>query len=382
MTAISVRDRYFSHHHLLLGIAGIILITSFAPVAVQSVKSAVQPQPGVKSTEADFQTALKQTLKWEGGGCGNERNDAGGLTCKGITDAEYRKWRQAHGKPEQAVTGMTQDEAIAIYKGYWERCNAGDKPMPLSFAVLDTCVNFNEAKVRDWFENLPNDPKQAAATIFDRRMVYRKQRVQEKPDQQKFLAGWLNRDEDGKKFALNYSSSARATVSISPPSSDPSASVVSLYAGTQQGSGVSFGNRRIVTNAHVVKEAGERVAVKLPNGESASALIKAQNNNLDLALLELDRDIPAIALATIAPRPGDRVSSIGNRFGKPGTKTEGKVLSAEPNRPARADSNLLHPGNSGGAVVNDRGELIGMGWRTSPKNSLAIPTSVVQEFLK
>ncbi|HEY9909626.1 MAG TPA: trypsin-like peptidase domain-containing protein [Thermosynechococcaceae cyanobacterium] len=377
MTASLVNDRYVSHHRILAFIMGGILLSSFAPVAVKQAQQALTAPSAARSTDSDFQVALKQTLKWEGSTCDNVAGDSGGLTCKGITDQTYRSWRKANGKAEQPVTSMSPEELTAIYKSYWERCQAGDKPMPLSFAIMDTCVNFDESKIKDWFQNLPSDPKAAAATIFDRRMAYRRQRAAEKPDQAKFVAGWLNRDEDGKKFAQNYA----ATPAPPQAASNPAQSVVSIYAGREQGTAVSFGNRRLVTCAHVVDRVVDgKITVKLPNGGQATAIIKKQNRNLDLALLELDQDIPAIALAPELPKPGEAVTAIGNRFGKHQTKTEGTVLSAEPNRPVRVNPDLLKPGNSGGPVVNTKGELIGIAKAVSEKDGVLVPTAIVQEY--
>ena len=388
MTASLVNDRYVSHHRILAFIVGGILLSSFAPIAAKTAQQVLSvPSAGARSTDADFQVALKQTLKWEGATCDNVTGDSGGLTCKGITDAEYKKWRKANGKPEQAVTSMSPEEMAQIYKSYWERCQAGDKPMPLSFAILDTCVNFDESKVKDWFQNLPTDPKAAAATIFDRRMSYRRSRVAEKPDQQKFLAGWLNRDEDGKKFAENYAVTlAQSSVAAPSTGQKPEASTVSLSApvpgkGEVKGTGVSFGNRRLVTCAHVVDGVvSGRMEVKMPDGSIASATVKKINKNLDLALLELDRDLPPIALATELPKPGEKATSIGNRLGKHQTKTEGTVLSAKPDSRISVDPHLLDSGNSGGPVVNAKGELIGIAKAVSKKDGQLIPLAIVQEY--
>jgi hypothetical protein len=41
---------------------------------------------------------------------------------------------------------------------------------------------------------------QTAIKLCDARIAYRYQRVKQKPDQQVFLAGWLNRDRDLKDF--------------------------------------------------------------------------------------------------------------------------------------------------------------------------------------
>ena len=166
-----------------------------------------------------------------------------------------------------------------------------------------------------------------------------------------------------------------------PIAANPVQSVVSIYAGREQGTAVSFGNRRLVTCAHVVNRVVDgKVTVKLPNGGQATAIIKKQNRNLDLALLELDQDIPAITLAPELPKPGEAVTAIGNRLGQHQTKTEGTVLSAEPNRQIKVNLALLDSGNSGGPVVNAKGELIGIAKAVSKKDGALIPLTIVQEY--
>ena len=136
-----------------------------------------------------------------------------------------------------------------------------------------------------------------------------------------------------------------------------------------------------MTCAHVLKEAeGDRVSIKLPNGGQANATIKKQNRNLDLALLELDQDIPAIALATEPPKSGDAVTAIGNRLGKHQTETDGTVRSAEPNQSIKVNPTLLNSGNSGGPVVNAKGELVGIAKAVSKKDGALIPLAIVQEY--
>lgn len=188
--------------HLLL-LATLLPATPPGQQAIALVPQIIPPsvtQPLIDP----FLTSLKQTLKWEGNGCDNDPDDSGGLTCKGITDSEYRKWRKNQGLEPRSVREMDEGEMQAIYKSmYWDKCNASSYQMPLAFAVFDTCVNFGTG-VQDWFENLPADPKEGASEVMQRRIKYRHQRVAEKPSQQKFLQGWLNRDNDGLEYIKQY----------------------------------------------------------------------------------------------------------------------------------------------------------------------------------
>lgn len=353
----------------------------------EQVKGAISGGSG----EDSFNAFYEFSRKWEGG-YSNNPADAGGSTQNGVTQGTYDNYRAGKGLAKQDVKQISGDEVKAVYRARWDAGKCGSYAAPLSIVCGDTWVNFNpDANNAGWFFKDLNtsDPKAGALEVVKRRMAYRQEKAGKQSSQQRFLSGWLNRDRDLEKVVQGHQASAAVAVAPRSPASpvttasSPVQSVVSVYAGHEMGTAVSFGNRRLVTCAHVLKEAeGDRVTVKLPNGGQASATIKKQNRDLDLALLELDQDIPAIALATELPKLGDAVTSIGNRFGKPGTKTEGKVIRAEPNTAIKTESNLLQPGNSGGAIVNERGQLIGIGWQTSNRNSLSIPLSVVQEFMR
>jgi len=354
---------------------------------IQQRTEQVQGAISGSSGEDAFTAFYEFSRKWEGG-YSNHAADAGGSTQNGVTQGTYDSYRSGKGLGKQDVKQIAPEEVKAVYRARWDAGKCGSYAAPLSIVCGDTWVNFNpDANSAGWFlKDLDTaDPKAAALEVIKRRMEYRRQRVGEKASQQAFLAGWLNRDKDLEKLVQGYQVSAAVAPAAQAfpvaTASNPVQSVVSIYAGREQGTAVSFGNRRLITCAHVVNDAmGDRVTVKLPNGESASATIKKQNRNLDLALLELDQDIPAIALAPMPPNPGEAVTAIGNRLGKHQTKTEGTVLSAEPNRPIKVNPALLDSGNSGGPVVNAKGELVGIAKAVSKKDGALIPLKIVQEY--
>ena len=90
---------------------------------------------------------------------------------------------------------------------------------------------------------------------------------------------------------------------------------------------------------------------------------------LDLALLQADikRDVPFIPLATAAPRVGNEIVAIGNSLGDFLQGRAGRVTALGMEAP-RADfasgtiqlSAVLYPGDSGGPVLNARGEAVGV----------------------
>lgn len=131
----------------------------------------------------------------------------------------------------------------------------------------------------------------------------------------------------------------------------------------------------VLTNDHVVGNA-DQITVTLDDGEEYSADIVGKDARKDLALLsfESDADIPVAALGdSDLLQVGDWVLAIGSPFGYQSTVTAGIVSAV--NRRGGPDGNIsdfiqtdaaINRGNSGGALVNLRGEVIGINtWITS-----------------
>jgi putative serine protease PepD len=144
-------------------------------------------------------------------------------------------------------------------------------------------------------------------------------------------------------------------------------------AGTATGTGfVIASDGLIVTNQHVIDRASD-ISVKLGDGTAQRATLVGQDRSTDLALLRIDtggRKLTALQLADSSKvQIGDATFAIGNPFGLDGTLTTG-VVSATQRRIDAPNgfsiSNViqtdaaLNPGNSGGPLLNDQGEVIGV----------------------
>lgn len=154
-----------------------------------------------------------------------------------------------------------------------------------------------------------------------------------------------------------------------------SPSVVSITAllpmGSSQGTGVVMtADGYIITNAHVI-EGAFRADVSLEDGRSFEAKLVGSDETTDLAVLKIEADdlTPAVFGDSDQMVVGDTVVAIGNPMGEQlrGTMTDG-ILSAI-NRDMEVDGNTmtllqttaaLNTGNSGGALVNDQGQVIGI----------------------
>ena len=155
----------------------------------------------------------------------------------------------------------------------------------------------------------------------------------------------------------------------------------------------------IVTNNHVVAGA-KRLSVTLTNQEVLNAEIVARDPAIDLALLRVrtPRSLPAIRFGSAdSLRVGSWVLAIGNPFDLETTVTAGIVsakarsLNLQSGRVAiesfiQVDA-AVNPGNSGGALVNLQGELVGINTAiASPTGSFtgyafSIPENIVSDFL-
>jgi len=162
------------------------------------------------------------------------------------------------------------------------------------------------------------------------------------------------------------------------------------------GSGVIVrGNGIIVTNAHVVKGADE-LKVVLNDRREFEAEVVAQDEETDLAVLRIDTNgeiMPSLRVgAASEPEIGDIVLAIGNPFGVGQTVTSGIISALGRTNVSDISSAIqtdaaVNPGNSGGALVNLQGELIGVNTaifsRSGGSNGIgfAIPAELVERAI-
>jgi len=145
-----------------------------------------------------------------------------------------------------------------------------------------------------------------------------------------------------------------------------SPAVVSLDAGKTTGSGsIISPDGLVLTNAHVVQNAGSTVTVILSDGRQLAADVVAKGSaGKDLALVKIRdaADLPIISFADPeSVQVGQIAFAIGNPFGQlPGTFTNGIVSRIDKQRGLVQTNAAINPGNSGGPLLNSQGELIGV----------------------
>ncbi|MEY3749719.1 MAG: hypothetical protein RLZZ11_149 [Cyanobacteriota bacterium] len=140
----------------------------------------------------------------------------------------------------------------------------------------------------------------------------------------------------------------------------------------QQGQGSGFITRSdgvILTNAHVVEGANE-VGVTLPDGRSFSGKVLGSDPVTDVAVVKVAAaGLPVAPLGDSAKvRPGEWAIAIGNPLGLDNTVTAG-IISAVQRTNALGEGQrvpylqtdaAVNPGNSGGPLINERGQVIGI----------------------
>lgn len=154
----------------------------------------------------------------------------------------------------------------------------------------------------------------------------------------------------------------------------------------------------IVTNNHVIENA-TKVKVKLNDGRTFDAEIVGTDPTTDVALLKVDaKKLPFLKFGSSdALRLGEWVLAIGSPFDLQSTITAGIVsakarnLGAIPSQYSiesfiQTDA-AVNPGNSGGALVNTAGELVGINTLIQSQTgsyigySFAVPSSIVQKVV-
>jgi serine protease DegQ len=163
-----------------------------------------------------------------------------------------------------------------------------------------------------------------------------------------------------------------------------SPSVVAVLVEDGEGSGVIWSEDGvIVTNNHVV-EGSSTVEVVLATGVRTEADVVATDPLTDLAVIRADRDgLPAAEFDERVPAVGELAVAIGNPLGFEGSVTAGIVSGVHRRIPAAgAEAAALvdliqtdapiSPGNSGGALVDAAGQVVGINVAYIPPEARAV----------
>ncbi|MEL6865317.1 MAG: Do family serine endopeptidase [Bacteroidota bacterium] len=174
----------------------------------------------------------------------------------------------------------------------------------------------------------------------------------------------------------------------------------SSYGGSS-GSGVIISpDGYIVTNNHVIED-GQKIEVTLNDKRKYKAKLIGTDSSTDLALLKIksDSDLPALMFGNSdSILVGEWVLAVGNPFNLESTVTAG-IVSAKGRSIDILEDNYrvesfiqtdaaVNPGNSGGALVNTNGELVGINTAIITRSgryegySFAIPANLARKVIR
>lgn len=151
----------------------------------------------------------------------------------------------------------------------------------------------------------------------------------------------------------------------------------------------------IVTNNHVIKNANE-ISITLNNNKVYNAELIGTDETTDIALLkiEADEDLPFMAFGdSDNAKVGEWVLAVGNPFNLNSTVTAGIIsaksrdLSGQHMQSFIQTDAAVNPGNSGGALVNTNGDLIGINTAISSQTgsyigySFAVPSNIARKIV-
>ena len=154
----------------------------------------------------------------------------------------------------------------------------------------------------------------------------------------------------------------------------------------------------IITNNHVINNAQE-LSVTLNNNKTYNAELVGTDPKTDIALLKIDanEDLPFVTFAdSDEAKIGEWVLAVGNPFNLTSTVTAGIISAKSRNLDPsgkytqsfiQTDA-AVNPGNSGGALVNTRGELIGINTAISSQTgsyigySFAVPSNIARRVIE
>jgi S1-C subfamily serine protease len=223
---------------------------------------------------------------------------------------------------------------------------------------------------------------------------------------------------DGSPKASGSGSPSASTAPVTATSAPPSSSgqtgsdipavvqrvepsVVTIITPNGLGSGVVYRKDDIVTNHHVVavqegsQQVFHHVKISYADGTESAGTVVASDLLDDLAVIRPARkNLPALKFNTQLPPAGETVLAIGSPLGFENTVTEGIVSGTGREVPGSGNNGTplvdliqtdaaISPGNSGGALLDTQGRVVGINEAYIPPNSgavsigFAIPSATV-----
>ena len=212
-------------------------------------------------------------------------------------------------------------------------------------------------------------------------------------------------DEDQPNFTIAAERTIDAVVHVKNTAlvSGPT-SVEDLFFGRSSqraqvgtGSGVIINkDGYIITNNHVIAGSNS-ISITLNDNRVFEATLIGTDEKTDIALLKIDanEDLPSIPFGdSDTAKVGEWVLAVGNPFNLTSTVTAGIISAKARDLSGRNSQSFIqtdaavNPGNSGGALVNSRGELVGINTAISSRTgsyigySFAVPSNIARKVVE
>jgi len=204
--------------------------------------------------------------------------------------------------------------------------------------------------------------------------------AKEADEQKQFLYGIFDKKNCSEElYQLGKANQPSQIVRQIPTTTDPSKGTSKNLL---KGTGFLFSSKDyVITNYHVVKGANS-IRTKFTNGQTVEAVVVAKDSKNDIAILKLEQSPPLSATQiklgdSSQARMGEKIFTIGypasKIMGEKPKYSEGVInaMTGLKDDPAFFQVSVpVQPGNSGGPLFNERGEVIGI--TTASLSSLAM----------
>ena len=237
--------------------------------------------------------------------------------------------------------------------------------------------------------------------LFPREIIIEEQNVAQQVTNDLLLSDRFNTSYHSSAptdFIEAANKSVEAVVFISSMKDREQSNKFTRKFNTSTGSGVIISSDGyIVTNDHVIKDA-ERIEVMLNNNREYEAKVIGKDPTTDLALLKIEANaLPYLSFGNSdSLQIGEWVMAIGNPFRLQSTVTAGivsakargiNILSQQGIESFIQTDAAVNPGNSGGALINTRGDLLGINSAIMSNSgkyegySFAIPSNLAKKII-
>jgi len=164
-----------------------------------------------------------------------------------------------------------------------------------------------------------------------------------------------------------------------------------FYSLVTAATGTMIGDGYILTNHHVIDFTHNEIDIALYDGTITTATLIKSDKDKDLALLHIDSTAEGFIFSTTEPYTGQSIMTVGQPTGLPQWSfSEGVIQSID--QPATMTTGESYTaimtdaevkqGNSGGPLLNERGELVGIVRAANVGHSFAVTLEDVKKFLE